>query len=78
MLSPLRLLALGLASDDVCALYGLTPEELDLRCEQAEARRCEIPAPSAGNSLMTGKSLMTRLLRRPGMDKWESRTAERL
>ena len=69
-ISPLRALALGVATDDVCAWFGLTEEELDFIAEEADARRREAPAPA-------GKALMTKLLRRPEMDKWETRRAER-
>ena len=69
-ISPLRLIALGLSSEDVATLYGITTEELDFIAEEADARRREVPAPA-------GKTLMTRLLKRPEMDKWETRRAER-
>jgi len=64
MLSPLRLLSLGLAADDVCTLYGLTPEELDMLAEEAEARRREYePAPSsAGRKLMNSKLMNSKLM----------------
>jgi hypothetical protein len=71
MISPLRWLKLGLASEDVCAMYGITPEELDYLAEEAECRRREnSPSPA-------GRMLMTPLLVRPDMDRWESRRAER-
>ena len=62
---------MGIASEDVAAFYGITTEELDFLAEEADAKRRETPAPA-------GKTLMTKLLRRPEMDKWETRKAERL
>ncbi len=65
MTSPLRLLKIGLPAEDVCALYGLTPEELDLLAEEAEGRQRQEPETpiAAGRKLMQNK-MMTVLLRR--------------
>jgi hypothetical protein len=69
MISPLRLLKLGLSREDVASCLGITPEEVDRRLQQAEDRQ-SAPAPA-------GRMLMTPLLVRPDMDRWESRRAER-
>lgn len=71
MISPVRCFHLGLSAADICSLYGITPETLDAQLDLADRRRRDVPAPA-------GKALMTPLLARPEMDRWETRTAERL
>ena len=68
--SPLRLRAIGLSAEDVATLYGITLKQLEAMVAEAEAKRRPEPAPA-------GKALMTKLLMRPEMDKWETRKAER-
>lgn len=50
---------------------GITVEVLEAKLDLAERRRRDVPAPA-------GKTLMTPLLSRPEMDRWETRRAERL
>ncbi len=70
MISASRLLKLGLSPEEAAFWLGITLEQLDARMAEAEARR-STPAPA-------GRTLMTPLLARPEMDRWETRTAERL
>jgi len=70
MISASRLLKLGLFPEEAAYCLGITPEQLDARMAEAESRRAQ-PAPA-------GKAMMTPLLARPEMDRWETRTAERL
>lgn len=72
MLSPARLVKLGLPEADVAALYGLTAEQLDAILLEDERRVAASQAPPPA-----GKTLMTRLLLRPDLDRWETRRAER-
>ena len=72
MLSPVRLVHLGLSEADVAVLYGLTPEQLDaILLEDRERRLARQDPPAAG------RVLITRLLLRPELDRWESRRSER-
>ncbi len=71
MISPVHCYRQGVPADAVCTFYGITEEELDAQIELAERRRRDVPAPA-------GKTLMTPLLKRDDLDRWETRTAERL
>lgn len=70
MISASRLMKLGLSREDAAFWLGITTEQLDARIAGAEARRAEPVRP--------GRTLMTPLLARPDLDRWEMRTAERL
>ena len=73
MISPLRLLRLGLHTEDVCALYGLTPEQLDQMAEDAEYRKTQ-----AANAAQTRQGcLMTKVLERPDVSRWAFQTIMR-
>jgi hypothetical protein len=72
MTSPRRLMKLGLSLNEVAYWVGVTVEELEAQLDAEESRhKPEPPQPA-------GKTMMTRLLARPEMDRWETRTAERL
>lgn len=72
MISPARLFRLGLSVEEVAAWLGLTIEDVEAGLEAAETmlRDSQQVAP-------TGHTLMTTLLFRPDMERWEMRRAER-
>ncbi len=70
MISASRLLKLGLSREEAAYCLGITTEQIDARMAESEARRTA-PAPP-------GRTLMTPLLARPDLDRWETRRAERL
>ena len=74
-ISPLRALAIGLSITDVCCWYRLTPQQLDELTEAEDAKKAK--RRQRENTTKPG-NLMTRLLLRPDMDEWETKTAERL
>ena len=69
MISPIRMVKLGLPAEDVAAFFGLTLEALERQMQDGEDRRTPLPP--------AGRTLMTPLLLRPEMDRWETRRAER-
>jgi hypothetical protein len=71
MYSPRRLQKMGLSLDQVAFMLGLTEEQVEAQLDAEESRKAPPPQPA-------GKTMMTRLLARPEMDRWETRTAERL
>ena len=68
LISPVRLIRIGLPAEDVCALYGLTEEELDLLLETECDRRRAIQQerPAAGRRLRTCCSPLKRSASREG------------
>jgi hypothetical protein len=71
MTSPRRLLRMGLSLDQAAFWLGMKVEDLEAQLDAEESRHKPEPQPA-------GKTMMTRLLARPEMDRWETRTAERL
>ena len=73
-ISPARALAIGLPDADVCALYGLTQEQLDELVVAGDARKAKSEAepdrPRQG-------CLMTRVLERPDLAGWAFQTIMR-
>ena len=74
-ISPLRALAIGLSPADVCAWYRLTHQQLDELTQANDDKKLRRQRQS--DTARPG-ALMTRLLLRPDMDEWETKTAERL
>ena len=74
-ISPLRALAIGLSPADVCAWYRLTHEQLDELTQANDDKK--LRRQRQPDTARPG-ALMTRLLLRPDMDEWETKTAERL
>lgn len=70
-ITPVRCHDMGLPDEAICALYSLSQERLDAMLDEAAARRRNVPAPA-------GKQMMTPLLKRDDLDRWETRRAERL
>ena len=73
-ISPARALAIGLPDADVCALYGLTQEQLDELVVAGDARKAKSEAepdrPKPG-------CLMTKVLERPDLAGWAFQTIMR-
>ena len=68
--SPSRLRALGLTVAQIAALHGLTVEQVEAGLQAAADVRRQVPPPRP-------RRMMTRLLQRPDLERWESRRAER-